>query len=496
MINISSIENTPETQLSKELLKLEQDRLDSEIQHLCELLTLDMQSAYENIQLTPRNREKQSDFKQLPLTSPKLPISSRSRPSSSPRFSSTDEFSPEAPTERYHKVTSKHKTDQHRRSVNPTFRSHNACPSWSSHKDTSFELNLSSESIPDESEMNYMNFDYRDEMSPSRSMCNIPRTSPKKRSICRDKIYNEQIQRGRAGYVMPAFYNPPVCYQYPAYMYNPYPYYIAPPMYSYQYPPQPAHSHHISEPLYYPQQLTRSKSVSKEVSTQASNSFLSDLKHKSPSHIEIKIQHKESELDIPTSNTVEIPSVPARDKSKEYNDQLITESTKQSEPNDSYKIMVKEPWAMNFTETEKKVSDLFQQKKKNMLNKLQEQKSKSKKDYQEKSAEELLNIRKSMLKSTSHKDLPPRAVSAESPVPIKKFREPSPELLARLCAGEKSKLTPQEIKRINQKNYSALPEVQNKKTVEDKKQELKLRQAKAKEFNNKLRGNIIRNKLC
>ena len=493
LFNISRTENTSENQLAKELLRLEQDRLDTEIQHLSKLLTENMQSPFETIDLTPRKIQKHSDFKQLALKTLKPPLSSKQRLISNPIFSSTDEFSPELNTERYKKVHPYYRSQKQNRSVNPTSRSHKAFPSWVSHQDTTFELDSSSENIPDESEVtNSEVSDYTDQMSINKSICNIPRAfpkkkklapKPKKRSKCREKTYNQHTDRGRAEYEMPAHYNPPVYYQYPPYMYNPYPYYIPPPMYSYPYPPQPTHNPHISEPVYHSQHIKRSKSVSKEVSTQFSNSILADIKHK-PSNRESKTQYVQRELDLPRPNTIDIPAVSSRDN-------LPIESPKQSDPNETYKIVVKEPWVMNFIESENKISDLFQQKRKNMLDKLQEQKAKPKKDHKEKSAQELMTIRKQMLKSNSLKELHPRSESIETPTSVKKIREPSPDLLARLCTGEKSKVTSQEMKRITQKNYSALPEVQKKKTAEDKKQELKERRAKAKEFEQRLRGKIL-----
>lgn len=526
MFNLSSAENTPENQVTKELLRVELERLDSEISQLDKLLAEDLRAVLDSCAVTPRNREKQIDSKQLlSIKSPKPPLSNRFRnvSNSNPNHGllSTDEFSPELITDRY-RDPHLFKCQQQRQSVNATSRSRRALPSWSSHKDSSVEMNSSSDSIPDESEVNTDHIESEYDVSVNSSICNIPRAFPKKKKVNkkakkryknRDKDYAEDRHRGRFQYMMP-IYNPPVCMQYPTYVYNPYPYYPPQPMYHY---PHMNHSHHISNPVF-SDNIQRSASVSKEVSTQFSSSLSPKDKANESITRKVEVQHTETQMEFTRPSTVDIESVSYKPRPdpkietpiKSPIENLIVspikspienpivspiespiKSPKESKPDADYKIIVKQPWSMNFSESEQSLSDFFLQKKRNMLDKLQDLKTKPKKEHKDKTPQELMTIRKQMLKSASLKELPTRSASSE-PTPAKiRMRDPSPELLARLCAGEKPKVTPQEMKRLTQKHYSALPEVQKKKTEADKKQELKERRAKAKEFDNKLRGKIL-----
>lgn len=107
-------------------------------------------------------------------------------------------------------------------------------------------------------------------------------------------------------------------------------------------------------------------------------------------------------------------------------------------------------------------------------------KSKSKKVS--KTKEELLQIRKDLLKSKIVKKQVSESVSIvnqkDSPQKV-----PNPELLKRLSSGEKSKVTREEMKRLTAKHYKDLPEVKKKQEIESKKQEMLLRIEKAKVYN-------------
>jgi hypothetical protein len=494
LFNLSSAENTPENQVTKELLRVELERLDSEILQLDKLLAEDLRAVLDSCAITPRNREKQIDSKQLPIKSPKPPLSNRFRNISNPNHGllSTDEFSPELTTERY-RAPPLFKCQQQRQGVNATPKTRRDLPSWSSHKDSSVEMNSSSDSIPDESEVNTDHIESDFDGSVNRSICNIPRAFPKRNKVSkkvkkryknRDKDYVEDRHIGKVQYMMPV-YNPPVCMQYPPFVYNPYPYYPPQPMYHYPIQPHMNHSHHISNPDF-THNIKRSSSVCKEVSTQFSSSLSPKGRSKEALTRKVEVKHIETQIEF----TRDIESDTYKPKPETPIKPPIV-SPKESKLDSDYKIVLKQPWSMNFSESEQSLSDFFLQKKKNMLDKLQDHKIKPIKDHKHKTPQELMTIRKRMLKSASLKELPTRPASSEPTSAKIRMRDPSPELLARLCAGEKLKVSPQEMKRLTQKHYSALPEVQKKKTEADKKQELKERRAKAKEFDKRLRGKIL-----
>jgi len=54
------------------------------------------------------------------------------------------------------------------------------------------------------------------------------------------------------------------------------------------------------------------------------------------------------------------------------------------------------------------------------------------------------------------------------------------------------KVTKEEMKALNSKNYEMLPEVRKKKEEEEKKEEMRKRLEKAKELNDKIRGTMKR----
>lgn len=57
-----------------------------------------------------------------------------------------------------------------------------------------------------------------------------------------------------------------------------------------------------------------------------------------------------------------------------------------------------------------------------------------------------------------------------------KSKEPPVELMQRLAMGQKAVVEKHEMKKITSKNYENLPEIKQKKEMEKKKEEQKLRQ--------------------
>lgn len=92
----------------------------------------------------------------------------------------------------------------------------------------------------------------------------------------------------------------------------------------------------------------------------------------------------------------------------------------------------------------------------------------------EKSKEELLEIRKEMMKGKAEK-------SKQEETPVEPLKPLNPAL-DRLGKGEKPKISKKEMHDLTKKNYELLPEVKKRKEEERKKQEMLERLQKSKEF--------------
>lgn len=72
----------------------------------------------------------------------------------------------------------------------------------------------------------------------------------------------------------------------------------------------------------------------------------------------------------------------------------------------------------------------------------------------------------------------------------KQVKLPPPELLERLAKGEKKELSRKEMYELTQRNYKNLPEIQRREKEKLRKEDLKNRMEKAKEYNRNLRENM------
>jgi len=122
-----------------------------------------------------------------------------------------------------------------------------------------------------------------------------------------------------------------------------------------------------------------------------------------------------------------------------------------------------------------------------------------------KSKEELLAIRKQMLKGPSslrnktaqERGRPTETLSSqESATGVRgsSARGPSEELLSRLATGEKAKVNRKDMHKLTSKNYEMLPEIKKRKEQEQKKADLKSRQEKVKEMEKKRRAMLQANR--
>ena len=115
-----------------------------------------------------------------------------------------------------------------------------------------------------------------------------------------------------------------------------------------------------------------------------------------------------------------------------------------------------------------------------------------------KSKEELLAIRKAMLKPK------PKQISQEDQASSAKqssnsnfisidSKNANPELMARLAKGERAEVDKKEMKKLTTKNYELLPEVKKKKEEEAKKEQFKNRMKQVRELEEK-RKELMRKK--
>ena len=133
----------------------------------------------------------------------------------------------------------------------------------------------------------------------------------------------------------------------------------------------------------------------------------------------------------------------------------------------------------------KSLADIFRERRKDFDQRTVPRKA-AKTTYAEKTPAELLALRKEMLK-------PPSLSSKPSPSPKssgfaldfesdRKKSEPPSELLDRLAAGSKAKVSRKEMLELTSKNYQSLPEVVRKREEEAKRSEAQQRLTQRKEY--------------
>ena len=103
-----------------------------------------------------------------------------------------------------------------------------------------------------------------------------------------------------------------------------------------------------------------------------------------------------------------------------------------------------------------------------------------KQDYKEKTKEELIEIRKNFVKVPKNDQK--KGECFEIKIEEKKTKEPCSDLMERLSAGQRVKVSKEEMLRLNKKNYKLLPEVKKRQEEEKKIQEKQQRILKAKEY--------------
>ncbi len=149
-------------------------------------------------------------------------------------------------------------------------------------------------------------------------------------------------------------------------------------------------------------------------------------------------------------------------------------------------------WSMDFTEDKpKSVSELFLEKKRQLAERMSAREEEVPKQSfsvsKEKTKEELIRIRKEMLKPKKTRSVSSKSVAFEVPTENSK-KDPNSDLLSRLATGGKPKVSQKEAKELALKNYKQLPEVVKRREEEEKKQAMKDRLAKMRNFDKSLQN--------
>jgi hypothetical protein len=141
----------------------------------------------------------------------------------------------------------------------------------------------------------------------------------------------------------------------------------------------------------------------------------------------------------------------------------------------SEETFLKKPVFIEIGETDSKpLSEIFFQRKPKTAEKLQiREENLQKSTHKEKSKDQLIEIRKNLLKGTNSEK------KSKSPP---RRRQKSSELTDRLLSGQRAKISKEEMYSLSKKNYKALPEVQFRESEEKKRQEKQSRIEKLKEF--------------
>lgn len=129
----------------------------------------------------------------------------------------------------------------------------------------------------------------------------------------------------------------------------------------------------------------------------------------------------------------------------------------------------------------KSLAEIFKEKNKKAVNRIHNREDHiSKLDHREKTKEELIEIRKNMVKQVKH-EVKPNLIEVKLEEK-KNSKEPSSQLMERLATGSRVKITKEEMLKLNKKNYKLLPEVKKKQEEEKKRLEKQQRIMKAKEY--------------
>ena len=162
------------------------------------------------------------------------------------------------------------------------------------------------------------------------------------------------------------------------------------------------------------------------------------------------------------------------DYEKNYSPEKFAESDQSEES--ILKPKIKKSSGMLIEDSEaggKSLAEIFKERNQKAMNKINERESSiNKAAHKEKSKDELMEIRKELLKGKHEL----------KPEPKPESKAESNSVQERLGKGEKPKISKKEMHDLTKRNYDMLPEVRKRKEEEKKKQEMKERIQKSKEF--------------
>lgn len=131
---------------------------------------------------------------------------------------------------------------------------------------------------------------------------------------------------------------------------------------------------------------------------------------------------------------------------------------------------------------QKSLAQIFKEKNKKAAEKIHNREDlMQKQDHKDKTKEELIEIRKNLVKAPKLDSKKPELIEIQ--IEEKKLgKEPSFNLMERLSGGQRAKVSHEEMIRLNKKNYKLLPEVKKRQEEDRKKAEKQERLQKAKEY--------------
>ncbi|OMJ88007.1 hypothetical protein SteCoe_10163 [Stentor coeruleus] len=146
-------------------------------------------------------------------------------------------------------------------------------------------------------------------------------------------------------------------------------------------------------------------------------------------------------------------------------------------------VISKKPVLIEFgTGAKKSLAELFKQKNKKLIRNMGSRDNNlPRQDHKEKTKEELIEIRKNMVKAPKL-EKKPEVIQIKLEDKKNNNKEPCAALMERLATGQRVRVSKEEMLKLNKKNYQQLPEVKKKQEDELKRLEKQQRIQKARDY--------------
>ncbi|KAM3127900.1 hypothetical protein pb186bvf_019970, partial [Paramecium bursaria] len=186
-------------------------------------------------------------------------------------------------------------------------------------------------------------------------------------------------------------------------------------------------------------------------------------------------------------------------RQQEYNQQQISEkqeSQSQEEESLIRSSLQREQQEYDSAEQadyEETLGEIFQKRKAQLAKKFEQRQDQIKTvDKKGPSKEELVKIRKEMMKSKRQQSQDQKQEQQEQQIIQQEQQQDDKKskLMSRLAMGEKVKVDKKEMLALTNKNYEQLPEIKQKKEQQEKNESIKQRKQKVKELDQKVRDQL------